>query len=249
MENQNNSLILLADTRKKLLWLWIIFTAGIIGLFLIMTFNNTFEGVEKRAWTWAFVSLLPMLAMLFVGVALNPQPSKVIKRSGFQLIFYGALAYLLLTLATLLGSQAWLDAHTEGGIGDYFGQSYIWILPFQILLLVGAGIFYFRKTPLFKISEKHLMELIEKKTEYAKRIGKIQQVKAFDALFESDFDKLFDVLKNDLKGTSEANDVIAQQGRYTHLKEAMDLNTIEPAEAQLNLNQISVAMIDLIERV
>ena len=93
------------------------------------------------------------------------------------------------------------------------------------------------------------MELIEKKTEYAKRTGKIQQVKAFDALFESDFEALFDVLKNDLKGTSEANDVIAQQGRYSHLKEAMDLNTIEPAEAQLNLNQISVAMIDLIERV
>ena len=91
------------------------------------------------------------------------------------------------------------------------------------------------------------MELIEKKTEYAKRTGKIQQVKAFNALFESDFDALFDVLKNDLKGKIEENDVIVQQSRYSHLKEAMDLNTIEPTEAQLNLNQISVAMIDLIE--
>ena len=248
MENQPNMWILLADTRKKLLWLWVGFTAVIIALFLFMTLQNTFEGVIMTAWTWAFVSLLPMLSLLFMGVIQNPQPSKVIKKSAFRLVYYGALGYLLLTLATLLGLQAWLDAHTEGGIGDYFKQSYLWLLPFQILLLVGAWFLYFQKTKLLQPNEKILLAYAQKKAEYAQRFGNLVQQEAFDLLIQNKMPALFELVTKQLIGKDEQNDVLLLQSNYSRIKETNDFDTEDPAVLQRELNRISLALIDFIEQ-
>ena len=247
MEKPSNLWILLADTRKKLLWLWLIFTGIIIALFLFMTIVNTFEGVEITAWIWAFISLMPMLAMLFIGVFRNPNPSKVIKKSVFYLVFYGALGYLILTLATLLGLQAWLDAHTEGGIGDYFKQSYLWLLPFQILLLGGAWVLYFQKTKLIQPDEKILLEYAQKKAEYAQRFGNLAQQEAFDLLIDNKMPALFELMTLQLKGKPEQNDIVLLQGTYTRIKETHNYDTEDPAVLQRELNRISMALIDIIE--
>ena len=242
-----NIWILLADTRKKLLWLWLIFTVVIISLFLFMTVANTFENVEMAAWLWAFICLLPMLALLFFGVVRNPQPSKVIKRSTFQLVFYGALGYLILTLATLLALQAWLDAHTEGGIGDYFKQSYLWLLPFQALLLYGAWVLYFQKTQLLQANEKILLEYAQKKAQYAHRFGSLAQQEAFDLLVKNKMPALFELLKLQLPTYEEDNEVVLLESTYNRINETHNFDTEDPAVLQRELNRISLALIDIVE--
>ena len=252
MEDVSNIWILLADTRKKLLWLWVVFTAIIISLFLFMTINNAFEGVVGTAWTWAFVCLLPMLALLFMGVVLNPQPSKVIKKATFNLVFYGALGYLLLVLATFIGLRAWLNAQTEEGIGmdDYFKLSYFWLLPFQLLLLVGAWFLYFAKTKLLKPNEKILLEYAQKKADYARRFGSLSQQKAFDLLVQNDMLSLFELMKTEFSSKNdERNAVIMLQGNYTRVKETTDFDAEDPAVLQRELNRISLALIDYIEQI
>jgi hypothetical protein len=242
--------ILLADTRKKLLWLWMGFSVFIIGLFLFMTFVGKFEfeDVTTAAWIWVLGSLLPMLALLFIGVSMNPQPSKVIKKAAFQLVFYGALCYLLLVLVTLFGMQAWLVANTEGGISDYFQLSYTWLLPFQAILLVGAWILYFRKTILAQPNEKILLEYAQKKADYAQRYGNRPQQVAFDLLLKNDYPSVFEQLKSNLTDRDDKNTALILQGQYTELTEKSGFNTIEPAEAQRELNRITLALVDTFEK-
>lgn len=249
MEDQANIWILLADTRKKLLWLWLIFTAIILVFFLFMTVVNTFEGVEIAAWLWAFISLFPMLAFLFIGVAQNPNPSKVIKKTTFFVIFWGALVYLLFLLSVFLGLQAWLDAHTEGSISDYFNKSYWVLLPFQILLLWGVWILYFEKTKLIQPNEKILLGYAQKKAEYAKRFGSLTQQDAFDLLLKNKMPALFELLRLQLKSKAEQNDVILLENTYNRIKQTHDLDTEDPAVLQRELNRISKGLIDIIETI
>ncbi|MCB0545513.1 MAG: hypothetical protein KDC70_18445, partial [Saprospiraceae bacterium] len=61
-------LVLLADTRKKLLWLWLGFTAFIMLLFFLQTLAGKYEDIESKAWGWVFAHLLPTLLLLFAAV-------------------------------------------------------------------------------------------------------------------------------------------------------------------------------------
>jgi hypothetical protein len=189
-----------------------------------------------------------MLAVLFMGVTMNPQPSKVIRKATFQLVFYGALGYLLLTLATLLGLQAWLGSHTEGGIADYFQQSYLWLVPFQLMLLVGAWMLYFQKTKLFQPNEKILLEYAQKKADYAQRFGSLPQKQAFDFLLKNDYPALFQHLQKNLTDTNDRNSSIILQGQYTGITEKSGFDTVDPAEAQREINRITLALVDVFEK-
>lgn len=241
--------ILLADTRQKLLKVWLTFTATFIALFLIMTLAGKFEGIIGLAWLWAFVIILPILALLYIGVAMNPQPSKVIKKASFQVLFYGAMAYLFLVLATLLGMQAWLSANSEESVLDYLQMSYLWILPFQVVLLVAIWILYFTKTKLLQPNEKILLEYAEKKADYAQRFGSLPQKTAFDALLKNDYPSVFELLKKNLTDNQDRNFSLILQGQYTNLTEKQGFNIIEPADAQREFNRITMALVDIIEKI
>jgi Effector-associated domain 11 len=240
--------ILLADTRKKLLWAWLIFTAVFIGLVLFMTLTNRFEDIEGAAWLWALSSVLPMLAMLYGGVVMNPQPSKVIKKAYFQVIFYGAIAYLLLVLMTLFGLPMWLNNHPEGSVLDYFKQSYLWLIPFQIVLLVATWILYFQKTKLDRPNKKILLEYAQKKADYANRFGSLAQKRGFGSLLENDYPSVFESLEKNLTDKDDRNTALILSGQYTDLTEQRNLDTIEPAEAQRELNRITLVLVELIEK-
>lgn len=248
MNKTGNIWILLADTRKKLLWLWIAFAGLIFALFLFMTVVNTFEDVEVVAWVWALGNLLLPLALLFIGVILNPHPSKVVKKSTFWLIYYSALSYLLLILITLIGMQAWLDSHTDQGIAAYFQQSYLWILPFQTLLLLGIWVLYFQNRRPIQADEKIVLGYAQKKAEYAHRFSNVKQQTAFDYLVQNDFTNLFEFLKTAFNGDSDQKEVILLQAQYNKMQETIAFNTDDPATVRRELNRVSMALIDIIEK-
>jgi hypothetical protein len=241
--------ILLADTRKKLLNVWMIFAAFILGLFLLMTFVGKFEDIEGRSWLWLLTQLLPMLTLLFIGVTLNPQPSKVIKKTYFQTVFYGAIAYLLLVLMTLMGMQLWLLSNTEGSILDYFQLSCFWLLPFQAVLLVTVYILYFQNTKLLQANEKILLAYAQKKAEHANRFGSLVQKQAFDHLLKNDYSSVFDLLEKNLTDKDDRNMSVVIKGQFSELNRQTGFGTLEPAEAQRVLNRITLALIEMIEKV
>ncbi|HRI59565.1 MAG TPA: hypothetical protein PK228_07570, partial [Saprospiraceae bacterium] len=172
-------LILLADTRKKLLWLWLGFTAVLVLLIFVQTLTGKFEDIEGQAWAWVFVNLLPGLSLLFAAVLLNKNPSKVLLRATFRAVYFGALAYLLLLTVTLFALPV---ATANWSIEEYLAKTYIWLLPFQAVLLISFTMMYFRKEPLFRPSAAIIQQYVSVKAEYARRVGNASQMRAFDLL-------------------------------------------------------------------
>ncbi len=237
-------LLLLADTRKRLLWLWLGFTAALILLVFVQTLTGKMEGIETQAWTWVFVQLLPVLGLLFVAVLMNKNPSKVLLRATFLTIYLGALAYLLLVTLTLLALPM---ATVNWSIEVYLAKSYAWLLPFQVVLLLAFSLLYFRKEPLFRPNAGILQQYVAKKAEFAQRTGSVQQGEAFDLLIADDglgptLDYLHEQVKTDVDG------VVMLQGEYVEWMKERDLNLLPPEDLQRELNRMTMTAIGYIEK-
>ncbi len=236
-------LVLLADTRKKLLWLWLAFTAIIILLVLIQSITGKFEDIIGTAWLWVFAHLLPSLVLLFVAVLLNKNPSKVLLTNTFRAVYWGALAYLLLLLVTLLAMPF---ATMNNSIEGYLQDAYLWLVPFQLILLVVFGLLYFRKETLLRPNAAIMKEYVNKKAEFAQRTGHDKQIEAFHALVnDDDFSDVLMVLRIHLKDAK--NDIVVLQGQYVNWQKARDLNLTAPDDLQRELNRLTMAIVDYIE--
>jgi hypothetical protein len=235
-------LVLLADTRKKLLWLWLIFTAVIILLFLIQSITGKFEDIISTAWLWVFINLLPSLLLLFVAVLLNKNPSKVLLVNTFRAVYSSAWAYLLLLLVTLLALPF---ATINNSIEGYLNQAYLWLMPFQLILIALFSLLYFRKENLLRPNAAIMQEYVNKKAEFAKRTGNNNQINAFNALINNDLNAVLILLKNNLKDNK--NDIIILQSQYTNWQKERDLNLTQSDDLQRALNRLTMAIINYIE--
>ena len=236
-------LILLADTRKKLLWLWIGATAVLVLLVLVQTLNGIYEDIEGAAWSWVFVHLIPALLLLFIALLLNKNPSKVLPHATFQALYLGSLAYLLLMLISLLALPL---AMRSQSIESYLSLTYYWLLPFQGLLLIAFAMLYFRKETFFRPSAAIMKDYVSKKEEFARRRGSLLQIQSFDLLIQEDgLSKTLVFLSNNDK--NNLNDLILLQNQYANWKKQRDLNLIAPGDLQRELNRMTLATIDFIE--
>ncbi len=211
---------------------------------LVQTISGKYAAIEGTAWAWMAVNLFPVLALLLGGAILNKYPGKLIQVFIFRIIWIFSFLYLLLLLMTLLGMTA---GTANQSIEAYFQQSYKWLLPFQILLVATFFLLYFKKRAIFQANEKILKSHIEKK---AKKNTSIQQQTAYEHLLSSDYDGLFESLRNHFKDNSsqDHNASIVIQSRYNEWKQKTDMNTIDPSDAQIDLNQIALSAVSLIER-
>lgn len=237
-------LVLLIDTRKKLLWLWLIFTAIIVVLMFIQTINGKFEDIETNAWTWAFTNLLSPLLLLIVAILMNKNPSKVLLSATFRIIYMATLTYLLLVSLSLLALPI---ATRNQSIEVYFNQSYLWLLPFQGIILIIFGILYFKKETYFRPNAAIMQEFMVKKAEFAQRNGRGLQTLAFNLLIaEQKMAEVLDFLKAHLKGNM--NDIILLQSQYMEWQHQRDLNLVSTEELQRTMNRLTLAVINYIEK-
>lgn len=236
-------LVLLADTRKKLLWLWLGFTAVLVLLVFIQTLAGKYEAIEGQAWGWIFAQILPGLVLLATAVLLNKNASKIVMRATFWAVYFGALAYLLLVSITLLALPA---ATVHWSIEEYFGQSYTWLLPFQAVLLILFGWLYFRKEMLFRPNAAILQQYVEKKAEFARRGANSIQMQAFEHLMaEGGLAATLDFLRSRYP---DNNDVLVLQNQLAGWKNQADLNLSSQEVLQRELNRMTLAAIAIIEK-
>ena len=237
-------LVLLADTRKKLLWLWLGFTAGLVLLVFVQTLTGKFEDIEGKAWAWIFVHLLPTLLLLFAAVLLNKNPSKVLLRATFRAVYAGALAYLLLLALTLFVLPV---ATANWSIEAYLAKSYTWLLPFQAALLLAFTLMYFRKEPLLRPNAAIMQQYVSKKAEFAQRTGNVSQVQAFELLIsDAGLGGALEYLRSHLK--TEESSVILLQNQYAEWAKQRDLNLLPPDVLQRELNRMTMAAVGYVEK-
>ncbi len=237
-------LILLADTRKKFLWLWLGFTAALILLVFVQTLTGKLEDIEAKAWGWIFAHLLPVLALLLAAVLMNKNPSKVLLRATFFAIYAGALAYLLLVTLTLFALPM---ATANWSIETYLAKSYTWLLPFQVILLLVFALLYFRKEPIFRPNAAIMQQYVAKKAEFAQRTGNVVQQQAFDLLIgDGGLGPTLAYLRSQVK--TDVEGIVLLQAQHAEWAKQRDLNLL-PAEAlQRDLNRMTMAAITYIEK-
>jgi len=237
-------LILLADTRKKLLWLWLGFTAVLVLLIFVQTLTGKFEAIEGTAWAWVFANLLPALLLLFAAVLLNKNPSKVLLRATFRAVYFGALTYLLLLALTLFVLPV---ATANWSIEEYLTKSYTWLLPFQAILLLAFAALYFRKEPLFRPNAAIMQQYVSKKAEFAQRMGHVSQVQAFELLIgDGGLGATLEHLRSHLK--TEENAIILLQNQHAEWAKQRDLNLLPPDVLQRELNRMTMAAVGFVEK-
>lgn len=237
-------LILLADTRKKLLWLWLGFTAALVLLVFVQTLTGKLEDIELQTWGWVFASVLPALALLLAAILLNKNPSKVLMLPTFRAVYVSALAYLLLVLLTYLALPL---ATVNWSIEEYLSQSYTWLLPFQVVLLLAFAWMYFRKEPLFRPNAAIMQEYVAKKAEFAQRTGNVSRGQALALLLsEGGLGATLDYLRTHDK--SHENAIVLLQSQYADWTKQRDLNLLPPDTLQRELNRLTMAAIGFVEQ-
>jgi hypothetical protein len=237
-------LVLLADTRKKLLWLWLGFTAVLVLLIFVQTLTGKFEGIEGKAWAWIFANLLPAFLLLFAAVLLNKNPSKVLLRATFRAVYFGSLAYLLLLTLTLFALPM---ATANWSIEEYLAKSCTWLVPFQVILLLAFAALYFRKEPLFRPNAAIIQQYVAKKAEFAQRTGNASQVQAFELLIgDGGLGATLEHLSKHLK--TEENAIILLQSQHAEWGKQHDLNLLPPDALQRELNRMTMAVVGFVEK-
>ncbi len=236
---------LLTQTRKTCLWLWLTFTAAITLLTFLQTALGRLEEIEPLAWLWVMVLLVPGLTLLFISVLLNRFPSKIVPKAVHLALWLSTLAYLLLALATILAEP--MALMNGQSIEGHLKQSLWWMLPFNGLLLLGFWLAFVRRAPLFVPDEKIILDVAGTQAEAARKKGNLTRSQCFEEVAAGNLPAAMEQLKQHLsEGRSERNDLAVLMGEYKNLVRNKDLNTIEPAEAQRQLNRITMAVLNLI---
>jgi effector-associated domain 11 (EAD11)-containing protein len=242
------SLVQLKNIRRNLLFLWTGFSVPILFLIFIQTINGKFDGIVGSAWAWVAINLLPILTLLFIGAIQNKHGDKVIQRFIFWIIFGFSFFYL----AALLITQFGLSAGTGGkSIYEYFMQSYKWLVPFQVILLLLFSLLFFKKQSIFQPNEKIIKNHFKEKAKTARDKKNTLQQTAFDKLIEGDFEGLFEQLKIQTKevinDSDKYNETVLLQSQYNEWKKNTEMNLIDTKDAQITLNRISMALVNLID--
>ena len=237
---------LLSDVRKKVLLLWLIFSAMLLLFFLIQVQNGKYEGMETTAWLWIFVQLLPGLSLLLAANLLRFHAGKTILNWVHWSIFSLACLFLLFVLFTLLQ----VSAGAAGlSLEKGFTRSYGYLLPLQALLLAVFGVLFFKKESLFQPNETllrgHAQQLLDQATE----ANALDRRRALEFFVAADMEGMLDFLKEKMKNNSNLNDVLLLKNNLVLLQRNTDMGRMSLEESRREYNRICIAALGLVEKV
>ncbi len=239
---------LLSETRRGCLRASLLGTAVLMLLVIAQTVGGKLAGVIPQAWGWALLAALPTLLMLWFSAMLNRYPAKIVHPTAHQGLIWGSWAYQVLILFTLLAEPfATREALSMQG---YLAQSLWWLLPMQVLLLLGYWLVFYRKDLIFKPNEQIILDFAAKKAADSRTNGNLLQEQCFELLAVNDLPGVFAKMKEKFEktGKSDFQESILLQGQFTALSREKQMNMVDPGKAQIELNRIAMAVMNLVER-
>jgi Effector-associated domain 11 len=242
-----NNWVLLSEARTALLWRWDIATGVLLFFLLIQQTTGVIEGANAVVWGWFFICLLPGLLSLHLSAWLRRHTDKVLSHTAYRALSWLTIGYVMLVLVVFFFSRAAID-NNEYGLITYYVQSLWVIMPFNLLLLVGFWVLFFTKEMPFKPSPAIIQQIAGEKAISAAQKNLQVQLICYESLREGQLEKAFNQTNQWLEGHNADNYTlgILLQGRYHQVKREIELNTLSQSEAQIEINRISISLIDLI---
>jgi len=239
-------LTLISKIKKQLLWLWLGFSIPALLLVFVQTIAGKYTEIEATPWIWAGINILPGFSILLFGAIRNKGAGKFVQTFIYRIILVAVIAYLLLVLMTLFSMTA---GSAEQSLATYFQRSYQWLLPFQLLLMGVFGLLYFREEAMFKPNEKMIKDHVAKQMKKASAKNNVSQQTAFELLVANDYPKLFEnLLQRFEKEEEKKGQLFLLQAQHSEWVKKTNLGLMNEKDAQLTINRITMALINMIER-
>ncbi len=239
---------LLSATRRACLRAGLAGTAAVLLLVFAQTVGGILAGIVAQGWGWALLVLLPALLTLWASALLNRYPAKIIHPTAHQSLVWGSWAYQWFILLTLLAEP--FATREALSIVEYLAQSLWWLLPMQALLLLGYWLVFYRKDLIFKPNEKIILDSAAQKAADSKEKGNLLQQQCFELVAANDLPGVFAKMKETFgkTGGSDFQESILLQGQFTALSKEKEMNMVDPGKAQIELNRIAMAVLNLVEK-
>ena len=239
---------LLSETRRACLRAVLFGSAAVLLLVFAQTVGGILSDVVVQGWAWVLIVVLPVFLTLWASAMLNRYPAKIIHPTAHQSLVIGSWAYQLFALLTLLAEP--FATREALSIVQYLAQSLWWLLPLQVILLVGYWLVFYRKDSLFKPNEQIILDFAAKKAAIWEAKGNLLRQQSFELVAANDLPGVFAKLKEafNQSNSEDLKETILLQGQFTSLSQARALNTADPDKAQIELNRIAMAVLNLVEK-
>ncbi len=240
--------VLLSKTKKIALTIWSVLLVLITGLTLLQTLTGQLSGMTGFAWMWTGIHLLPGFVVLFLSIMLDRQPARLVPQFAHRTLIGLTTLYLLLVLITLLAEPF----ATRGALSmwAYRQQSFGWLVPIQLILLVGYYLLFFKKKPIFQPGESDITLMAKKE---AIKWGDIQdqlRKECFELIAQGKLDQALEKLQTsiDQTGIGDPEQVYLLQSQYVENRNNQRMNLVSMEEYQRTQSRIALALMELLRR-
>jgi len=241
---------LLSDTRARALYAWIIGSGALTFFVFVQSVTGKLDPDDLPfAWTWVAVNLLPGLGLLWANVLLHRTPARLVHPAAHRALLWGTWGYMALLLATFLALGAALLR--GGSVVGYFRTSWYWLGPAQGIVLAFYVLAFYRKQEILRPDAGVITGVAQQKAAAWKEKGNERRCQCFELVSENRLPEVFEVLKQVFEGNNTENHhaAIELSRQHRQLEHERNLNTIDPKEAQLLLNRVTIGVLNLIEEV
>lgn len=136
-----------------------------------------------------------------------------------------------------------------GSVVGYFRASWYWLGPAQGIVLAFYALAFYRKQEVLRPDAQTITVFAEQKAAAWKDKGKVRRCQCFELVAENRLPEAFEMLKQVFEGNNTTNHhaAIELNRQYRALQHERNLNAIDPKEAQILLNRVTIGALGLIE--
>lgn len=240
---------LVGEVGKGLSRWWMILGGFLFLFFFFQTIFGQYKGIEGIAWGWLLVNVLPCLGLIFAGLWLHQYPAKLIPSSIKKGLRALHISYLFLLLGTIFFSQAAVN-QLDISLSSYLFTSFLWLLPFNAMVTAGTGLLFFRKKGWEEPATQNIRETAILESQKASAKEQLTRKSCMELVAEGKLVESLDLLIRYFEQhgpDSRLNHTSLLKGQLTNLQKDLDINIIDPEEAQRAQNRVAMAVLNMAE--
>lgn len=236
---------IIGEFRRKLQKSWIVLGSIIILMLLLQTILGKYNGMIVDIWMWALLLVFPAWILLVLSGWWNKFPARLITKTASLSFTWLNIGYLVMLLLTIFLSQAAIN-QGEWSLQQYFQKSFLWLTPFNILLIIGMVILLYRKEMRKRPNAAIIESVAKERAQIAAKNKYIIEQQCLELMAQGELKQALNLLQEHSDQGSR-NQVIMLRSQHTALVRELDLNLIDVEEGQIRLNKLTMAILNMSE--
>jgi len=234
---------LVSDVRATLLKCWSPFTGFILLIVVLQIIFGKYVGEVLIPIGWLLICFAPGSALLFGATWLNKFPKKLISPEAYRNLLGITLLHCILALLSILMMPFALQTTSAG---NYLLKTLLWLSLSNGALITGYGFLFFRKENAIMPNQEIIRQVAENESKKAQAKGKTIRQHCLELIANGDLQNALPIIKEQiLQDDDKLNQVILIESRLSVVTTQMDMNTIDLESAQIELNRITLALLNL----